>query len=57
MKILSCMKTTNMATLKKETPAKPVIAGKLMMKGQKFQGSYTKRTLILNQLLQKHIFS
>ena len=42
MKILSCMKTTNMATLKKETPAKPVIAGKLMLKGQKFQGNYTK---------------
>ena len=57
MKIVSCMKTINMTTLKKETPAKPVIAGKLMMKGQKFQGSYTKRTLILNQLLQKHIFS
>ena len=57
MKIVSCMKTINMATLKKETPAKPVIAGKLMMKGQKFQGSYTKRTLIFNQLLQKHIFS
>ena len=56
MKIVSCMKTINMTTLKKETPAKPVIAGKLMMKGQQFQGSYTKRTLILNQLLQKHIF-
>ena len=57
MNIVSCMKTINMATLKKETPAKPVIAGKFMMKVQKFQGNYTKRTLILNQLLQKHIFS
>ena len=46
----------NMATLKKKTPAKPVIAGKLMLKGQKFQGSDTKGMLNLNQLLQKHIF-
>ena len=38
MKIVSCMKTMNIATLKKETPAKPVIAGKLMLKGQNFQG-------------------
>ena len=37
-------------------PAKLVIAGKLMLKGQKFKGSYTKRTLNLNQLLEKHIF-
>ena len=56
MKIESCMKTMNMATLKKETPAKLVIAGKLMLKVQKFQGNYAKRTLNLNQLLEKHIF-
>ena len=56
MKIVSCMKTINIATLKKETPAEPVIAKKLMLKGQMFQGSSTKRTLNMNQLLQKHIF-
>ena len=56
MKIVSCMKTMNMATLEKETPEKLVIAGKLMLKVQKFQGSYAKRTLNLNQLLEKHIF-
>ena len=56
MKIVSCMKSINIATLKKETLAKPVIAKKLISKGQMFQGSSTKRTLNMNQLLQKHIF-